>query len=209
MPGLTAQQVMFLREHNRIADMLHKINPTMCDEDIYQEARKIVIGEYQHITFAHWLPLIIGEKLSMQMGLASMPTGHNTVYDHNTDPTISNIFGAAAFRFGHTLLQNTVLFMKETGMHIRNEMAFNRPEMIFSDGAMGCGYVGLGLSLHPSSKADEKIVDSVRNNLFLDMNGRSFDLISLNIQRGRDHGVPGYVFKACVCFNLLFRTSIW
>lgn len=49
----------------------------------------------------------------------------------------------------------------------------------------------MGLALNPASKADGKIVDSVRNNLFLDMNGRSFDLISLNIQRGRDHAVPG------------------
>lgn len=192
MPGLTAQQVMFLREHNRVADMLQKMNPNMCDEDIYQEARKIVIAEYQHITFAHWLPHVIGERLTMQMGLAPMPMGHNAVYDQTVDPTISNVFGAAAFRFGHTLLQNTVLFMKDQGMQIRNEMAFNRPAMVFSDRAMGCTYVGLGLSLHPSSKADEKIVDSVRNNLFLDMNGRSFDLISLNIQRGRDHGIPGY-----------------
>ena len=64
---------------------------------------------------------------------------------------------------------------------------YNYPLNLFQ----GCTFVALGLSLHPSSKADGKIVDSVRNNLFLDMNGRSFDLISLNIQRGRDHGVPG------------------
>lgn len=192
MPGLTAQQVMFLREHNRVASILQKMNPTMCDEDLYQEARKIVIAEYQHITYSQWLPHVIGDKLTMQMGLAPLPMGHNNVYDPSVDPSISNVFGAAAFRFGHTLLQNTVLFMKATGMHVRNEMAFNRPAMVFSDSAMGCTYVGLGLSLHPSSKADEKIVDSVRNNLFLDMNGRSFDLISLNIQRGRDHGIAGY-----------------
>lgn len=191
MPGLTAAQVMFLREHNRVASILQKMNPAMCDEDLYQEARKIVIAEYQHITYSEWLPHVIGDKLNMQMGLAPLPMGHNNVYDQSVDPSISNVFGAAAFRFGHTLLQNTVLFMKDTGMHVRNEMAFNRPAMVFSDSAMGCTYVGLGLSLHPSSKADEKIVDSVRNNLFLDMNGRSFDLISLNIQRGRDHGVPG------------------
>lgn len=196
MPGLTAVQVMFLREHNRIADILGKLNPAYCDEDIYQETRKIIIGQLQHITYAHWLPHVIGERLSMQMGLVPTAMGHNTVYDKNIDPSISNVFGAAAFRFGHTLLQNTVLSMKNQGVQIRNEMAFNRPAMIFEDRAMGCSYVGLGLSLHPSSKADGQVVDSVRNNLFLDHNGRSFDLISLNIQRGREHGIPGYVFAS-------------
>ena len=193
MPGLTALQVAFLREHNRIAETLQKMNPNMCDEDLYQESRKIVIGQLQHITYAHWLPHVIGEPLATSMGLMPKPQGYRNVYNPNTDPTVTNVFGVSAFRFGHTLLQNTVLFMKNTGVHVRNEMAFNRPAMIFSDDAMGCSYVGLGLSLHPSSKADGKIVDSVRNNLFLDMNGRSFDLISLNIQRGRDHGVQGYV----------------
>ncbi|KAL4231391.1 hypothetical protein ACF0H5_008970 [Mactra antiquata] len=192
MPGLTAIQVLFLREHNRIADRLHMLNPSMCDEDIYQESRKIVIGILQHITYSQWLPRVIGETLTMQMGLAPTPMGHINTYDPSIDPTVSNVFGAAAFRFGHTLLRNTVLYMKGQGMQVRNEMAFNRPAMIFSDSTMGCSFVGLGLSLHSSSKADGQVVDSVRNNLFLDMNGRSFDLISLNIQRGRDHGIPGY-----------------
>lgn len=192
MPGLTAMQVVFLREHNRIAKMLQMLNPGMCDEDLYQETRKIVIAEYQHITYAHWLPHVLGERQTVQMGLMSSPMGHNNVYDPNLDPTITNVFGVSAFRFGHTLLQDTVLFMKNSGTHIRNEMAFNRPGMIFQDMAMGCTFVGMGLALHPASKADGEIVGSVRNNLFLDMNGQSFDLISLNIQRGRDHGVPGY-----------------
>ncbi|KAK3578125.1 hypothetical protein CHS0354_010075 [Potamilus streckersoni] len=192
MPGLTALQVLFLREHNRIAKILGQLNPKWCDEDIYQETRKIVVGVIQHITYKHWLPYVLGPEFAMRTGLTPKPEGHNTVYDMNTDATISNVFGVAPFRFGHTLLQNTVLFMKDSGMHIRNELAFNRPGMIFTDQAQGCSYVGYGLAIHPASKADGLIVNSVRDNLFLDHNGKSFDLISLNIQRSRDHAVPGY-----------------
>ena len=133
MPGLTAMQVLFLREHNRIAGILQMLNPSWCDEDIYQETRKIIIGTYQHITFAHWLPRVIGPAYAMRMGLVPSPSGYSESYDPLVDPTISNVFGVSAFRFGHTLLQNTVLFMKERGQMIRNEMAFNRPGMIFSD----------------------------------------------------------------------------
>ena len=133
MPGLTAIQVMFLREHNRVARILEMLNPSWCDEDIYQETRKIIIAQYQHITFAHWLPRVIGPMYAMRMGLLPSPNGHVQSYDPQVDATISNVFGVSAFRFGHTLLQNTVLYMKETGRQIRNEMAFNRPGMIFSD----------------------------------------------------------------------------
>ena len=42
------------------------------------------------------------------------------------------------------------------------------------------------------SKQDRVLQDGVRNNLFLDDMGNSFDLAALNIQRGRDHGIPPY-----------------
>lgn len=135
MPGLTAIQVIFLREHNRIAKLLERLNPRWCDEDIYQETRKIIVGMYQHITFSAWLPRVIGPRIAMRMGLMPQANGHSNSYDPQVDATISNIFGVSAFRFGHTLLQNTVLFMKGQGQQIRNEMAFNRPGMIFSDQA--------------------------------------------------------------------------
>ncbi|XP_053407906.1 peroxidase-like [Mercenaria mercenaria] len=192
MPGLTAVQVMFLREHNRIASILQNLNPQWTDEDIYQEARKIVIGQVQHITYSDWLPIILGQEAMMRLGLTIFTTGHSNVYNSNTNPTITNIFGVSAFRFGHTLLRDTVLVEKNGDSFVKNEDVFNRPGIIFSDMGRGAAQVGRGLSLNPSSKADEKVVNSVRNNLFLDENGRSMDLISLNIQRARDHAVPGY-----------------
>src|SRR4029077_14133472 len=48
---LTALQTLFVRNHNLIAGELHQEHPTWGDEQLYQEARKINLAEYQEITY--------------------------------------------------------------------------------------------------------------------------------------------------------------
>lgn len=96
-----AMHTVWIREHNRIARELLKINPHWEGDTLFHEARKIVGAQLQHITFKHWLPYVLGaggEKL----------LGQYQGYDPTVNPSISNVFATAALRFGHSII-NPVL----------------------------------------------------------------------------------------------------
>src|SRR6266404_2398384 len=95
---LTALQTLFVRNHNQIAGQLQKLHPGWTDEQLYQEARKLNIAEYQQITYDEYLPDLIGRNA------LSAYTG----YKPNVDAAVATEFSTVAFRFGHSLLSSDI-----------------------------------------------------------------------------------------------------
>lgn len=102
VPNLTLNHHCYLREHNYISTELHKINPHWSNEKVFQETRRIIIAQMQHITYNHFLPLTLDWHTMRRYGLYSKKRGYENVYDDTVNPSVRNVFGAAAFRYGHS-----------------------------------------------------------------------------------------------------------
>ena len=84
-----------------------------------------------------------------------------------------------------------VHFDRQTVSRIPLSDTFFNPELVYVPGELDKFLVGL--ATQPSQKYDNIITDEVTNHLF-QAKDKSFgmDLVALNLQRGRDHGLPGY-----------------
>lgn len=103
-PQLAVIHTIWLREHNRIADKLAKLNSDWSDEILYQEARRIVIAEIQHITYKEWLPIVLGRRYIRAVDLI-VGNSHSRNYNSNDEPSVSNEAATAALRFLNSLMQ--------------------------------------------------------------------------------------------------------
>lgn len=182
--ALAAMHTLWAREHNRIADQLAYENPELTDEQLYQQAREIVIAEIQVITYRDFLPAILGENAIAEYD----------GYDSSVDPTIANEFSTAAYRFGHTMLSDTLLRLDSDGNeidagHLELKDAFFDSQHILDH---GIDSLLRGVASQAANEIDNQVIDGVRNFLFGPPGAGGFDLASLNIQRGRDHGLADY-----------------
>ncbi|KAF0312813.1 Peroxidasin [Amphibalanus amphitrite] len=188
--GLSAMHTVWLREHNRVADRLAGLNPQWHGEELYQESRRVVAAEIQHITYQHWLPLVLGPQ-----GMALM--GPYRGYDPSVDPSIANAFATAAFRFGHGLVGPVLYRLNETFQPIPEgnlplHRAFFAPWRLVQEGGIDPVLRGLFARPAKASAPDQLLNSELTEKLFALHHRVSLDLAAMNIQRGRDHGLPGY-----------------
>jgi peroxidase len=196
--SLTAMHTIWMREHNWIASQLADLNRCWDSDRVFFETRKIIGAIMQHITYNEYLPLILG-KSGMAKYSIKLHRFHASThfYDPTINPAIANVFAAAAFRFGHSQLQNDFPKLSHGYWNIHEPFLLNEsffcPSSIYNTSVGGIDSILRGLLLAPSQTVDLHIAKTVTNHLFSDPpSSPGLDLFALNIQRGRDHGIPSY-----------------
>jgi Ca2+-binding RTX toxin-like protein len=149
-------------------------------ERLFQAAKFGTEMQYQHLVFEEF-----ARKIQPNINVFLVPDG----FDVTLDPTIVAEFAHVVYRFGHSMLTETI----------------DRFDPAFADGSIGliegflnpiefaslgseamAGSIIRGMTRQVGNEIDEFVTSALRNNLL----GLPLDLATINLARGRDTGVP-------------------
>ena len=200
--GLTTVHSVFHSEHNRLVDDIERVltDDTSATgaaalpewqlagggwngERIFQAARFVNEMEYQHLVF---------EEFARKIQPAINPFQPFAFTQSEINPAIYAEFAHAVYRFGHSMLTETIQRTREDGSD--NSMSllagFLNPPAFTDNGTLSpeqaAGELVTGMTQQVGNELDEFMTDTLRDNLL----GLPMDLAAINLARGRSEGVP-------------------
>jgi len=202
-PGIASIQSLFLNEHNRIARNLksrlasHNFFSYMSsaeqDEFLYQETRRIVGALVQNIVFTEFLPEVLGRE---SMNYHDLTLESYSKYDPRENAAVRSEFATAAMRFGHSLMPKAFVPDEGDPWALQFNWFEYKKFVLGKDGKQWMHEIS-AMTKYACPHQDNAIIAQATNFLFCGENcdndyGYGEDLGARNIQRGRDHGIPGY-----------------
>lgn len=127
-----------------------------------------------------------------KFGLQPLKEGYSFNYRPDLNPGILSAFSTAAYRL-HTLVASFFDLRTEDDQVVdrfRLSDTWFDPSVLYKRGAFDL--LINGLVQQPTDKNDQYFSEDMSKYLFGSRRGFGMDIVALNIQRGRDHGIPGY-----------------
>ena len=184
-PPVLAIHMVLVLEHNRRAAEVGALNPGWGDEQIFQAARTWTVGVLQRVTYMEYLPALLGFAL---------PDSTTLSYNASVDPSIEVAAGVAAMRYGHSALPSFFILLDENFELLQTDSIIALDKTYFDLSILqkhGLLPILRGLCTSVEEEVDTKIVAGLRLGAGV-VFGPHFDLLAINIQRGRDVGLPAY-----------------
>ena len=214
--GLQATHTLFAREHNRIVGELPR---WLTEQEKFEVARRIVIAEQQYITYNEFLPTL-GIRLPRYRGYdrrvdASISNefatvgyrAHSMIHGEFEFETDADRYTAEQLEtFEQSGIEvGTSVDGAEVGLAVPLNVAFFNPDLLEQ---IELGPVLQGIGGEAEYNNDEMIDNQLRSVLFEvpvpgnqacldgdtlpDCYAGVLDLGALDVERGRDHGMPTY-----------------
>uniref|UniRef100_UPI00232FADCB peroxidase family protein n=1 Tax=Candidatus Phyllobacterium onerii TaxID=3020828 RepID=UPI00232FADCB len=155
-------------------------------ERLFQAAKFGTEMQYQHLVFEEF-----ARKIQPNINVFLVPDG----YDVTINPDIVAEFAHVVYRFGHSMLTETIDRFDPTftDHDIGLIEGFLNPLQFETNGTGGvvdaniaAGAIIRGMTRQAGNQIDEFVTSALRNNLL----GLPLDLATINLARGRDTGVP-------------------
>uniref|UniRef100_A0A183H7U6 Peroxidasin n=1 Tax=Onchocerca flexuosa TaxID=387005 RepID=A0A183H7U6_9BILA len=199
-PTHTALHTIWLRQHNNIAKQLKAINADWDDEKLFQEARRIVIAQIQHITYNEFLPIIVGKNNLRLYGIKLRHSDYDSDYDLKTDATALNEYASAIGLFYYSLFSDHILLYEDEKGNRKTKKPWsaiiNNPELLYNG---KIDTILRYLLRETISKPGLHMNNYFKNEFLRGKGNYGLDLAAMIIQMGRDHGVPGYTAFRSAC----------
>ncbi|GAA3242897.1 peroxidase family protein [Dactylosporangium siamense] len=212
--ALTAVQTLFAREHNRIVDLLPA---SLSAEQRFQIARRVVIAEQQYITYEQFLPAL-GVTLPRYRGYRSDVDAtlsnefatvgyraHSMIHGELELASDAGRYSAATLRQLQRGGVEVEIVGDEVEVAVPLNVAYFNPDLVQT---LQLGPLLRGIGSEAEYRNDEQIDNQLRSVLFQVpvagnpqcLDGPTLpqcfrgvvDLGAVDVQRGRDHGIPSY-----------------
>ncbi|KAJ8731720.1 hypothetical protein PYW08_014450 [Mythimna loreyi] len=116
--GPNIMTILFYRQHNKIAEELHKLNPSWNDDRLFFTARNINIAISLQILLYELLPILLGRKNLIKDGIISCDEGFRDLYDENIEPLMTDEY-AYVHRWFHVIQETSMKFYDKDGYFVK------------------------------------------------------------------------------------------
>lgn len=185
-PFITLLHTLFLRSHNRIAKHLALANPDWNDETLFQTARKVNIRIYQKIV-REWAHTVLGRPADLGSTASTR------------EQRVSNEFATAAIRFYNSMMPGEI---SNPSIALGRYSALDMMDLFYKPKDLRkkeyFNHLINSVLQQNAMSLDTNYVDDLAHLLFKTRNVGT-DVLALDIQRGRDHGLSSYTnyYKHC------------
>lgn len=202
--GLTMMHTLWMREHNRIAQLLGEINSHWDDTKIFEEARSVVGAELQHIVYNELLPAILGEEVIDKYDLRLLKQGFYSGYDIDVNPGVDNAVASTVGAFMYSMMPSKLerysRRLKMLGTKKMGDTFFD-PSELYENHKFDEYLMGL---LSQNAQKPDLVVSTDMTNSITKETKEDFDLVSMVIQQ-----VSMKVIRiAVINFFMLYRVEI-